>query len=82
MHRLTIALALCLLAGPVHAGPFCEYKLDYSGAPDPMGADMYITFDNAVGATYTTEGGSYSMTVNGSPTRVNDGTGNQGALSC
>jgi hypothetical protein len=43
-----------------------------------MGADMYVLFDDAVGATYTTEGGSYSLTVNGSPTRVNDGTWPEG----
>ena len=75
MRRSATALLLCLLAAPiVGAGPYYDLKATHSGAVDPLGADMWITFDRAVAGTYETEGGAYELTVNGSPTRVTDGT--------
>lgn len=77
--RLTCtALAVFLLfalsvGGDSYKPPVRSYHLDRSGEADVGGATMAITFDEAVGATYTTEGGAFVMDVNGSPVRKTDG---------
>jgi hypothetical protein len=77
--RLTCtALAVLLLfalsvGGDSYKPPIRTYHLDHSGEADVGDATMAITFDEAVGATYTTEGGAFVMDVNGSPARKTDG---------
>ncbi len=81
MRRVLIVLAGFLLA-PVlcgfevftGSGWIDTYHLNYSGAPDPAGATMAITFERPVAGTYAAEVGGQVFTVNGSSTRVTDGT--------
>ena len=51
-----------------------SYPLDHSGTMDPMGARMWIDFEQSVGATVTSSDGGYTFTVTGTPTKVTDGT--------
>lgn len=47
---------------------------DTSGAVDTSAAAFEIDFDTAVAGTYVSDIGGYTLTVNGSPTIVTDGT--------
>jgi hypothetical protein len=81
--RLGTALTVCVLLAAGLAvsdsstSIVANYPLNYSGAADVNHggtATMAIWFDDAVAGTYTTEVGSYSLTVNGAPTNQIDYT--------
>ena len=89
MRRLVLVLLLVLFAGSalsqpgMGGGQYAElFRFDatHSGAidhgyPSATQAQMAITFERAVAGTYASETGSYTFTVNGSPSaKVDDGT--------
>lgn len=81
MKKIAVLLFLLVSSGAMAGNVVRSYHLDRSGTGSSDLCDttigcptLGIWFDDAVGATYTTEIGSYVMTVNGNPTRVAAGT--------
>lgn len=87
MKRILVILFVLILGGLAfgRASPYRDFKFIYSGVPDinypcPRHNRNCIHsgwhFEDAVAGAYVNDygAGTYSLTVNGAPTRVNDGT--------